>query len=156
MKTAFLISGYKMNRTAADPKYDDLRKAIASKGFRVIPVPFVWNYTTVAQYVDKFIPFYTQHKSDYNVVIGNSYGAMVAFLAAPKIVLNKVVLCSLSPTSRRQRQNTSNTAKKVREAPRRDDEAALSNANCQSHKPNEHKSCNALRPTRKRGLSASR
>jgi pimeloyl-ACP methyl ester carboxylesterase len=106
MKTAFLISGYKTNRTAADEKYDDLRKAIASKGFQVVPVPFVWNYTTVTQYVDKFITFYAQHKSDYNVIIGNSYGAMVAFLATPKIVPNEVVLCSLSPNFNEDKDKT--------------------------------------------------
>ncbi len=97
MKTAFLIAGFSMNRTAADERYDGLRKAIARKGYKVIPVPFVWNYTTVARYADKFVAFYDQHKSDYNVVIGNSYGAMAAFLAAPRTMPDKLLLCSLSP-----------------------------------------------------------
>jgi pimeloyl-ACP methyl ester carboxylesterase len=106
MKTAFLISGYKMNRTAANPKFDVLSKAIASKGYKVVPVPFFWNYTTVAQYVEKFIPFYAVHKSEHNVIIGNSYGAMVAFLAAPRLKPDKVLLCSLSPYFKEDQDKT--------------------------------------------------
>ena len=97
MKTAFLIAGFGMNQTAGDEKYADLQSAIASKGYKVIPVPFVWNYTTVPQYVDKFVDFYHQHRGDHNVIIGNSYGAMVAFLAAPSVLPDEIVLCSLSP-----------------------------------------------------------
>ncbi len=95
-----------MNRSAEDAKYSDLRGAIASKGYRVVPVPFFWNYKTVAQYVEKFIPFYDKHKSEHNTIIGNSYGAMVAFLAAPKLKPDKILLCSLSPFFKEDQDKT--------------------------------------------------
>jgi pimeloyl-ACP methyl ester carboxylesterase len=97
MKIAFLISGYNFNQTSADPKYASLRTAIAAKGYKVVPSTFVWNHTTVAQYVPKFVDFYQKNKGDYNILIGNSYGAMVAFLATPATEPNRVLLCSLSP-----------------------------------------------------------
>lgn len=106
MKTVFLIAGFNMNRTAADKKYDDLRKAIVSKGNKVVPVPFAWNHTTVAQYVDKFVDFYNRHKSNQNIIVGNSYGAMVAFLAAPKVKPDRIILCSLSPYFKEDKDKT--------------------------------------------------
>lgn len=97
MKTAFLIDGFKMNRNASDPIFADLRKAIETRGYTVVPVPFFWNYTTVPKYVEQFVEFYENNKSDHNIIIGNSYGAMVAFLAAPIVKPDRAIICSLSP-----------------------------------------------------------
>lgn len=97
MKTAFLISGFNMNQCAADEKYKDLRDAIASKEYRVMPAPIFWNHKTVAQYCAEFIEFYRKNKSGHNIVIGGSYGAMVAFLTAPVLKPDRVFACSLSP-----------------------------------------------------------
>lgn len=107
MKTAFIIAGFNMNQSAADDKYKNLRKTVALKGYRVIPVPFTWNYTTVDQYTERFVTFYNKHKSTKNIVIGNSYGAMVAFLSAPKIAPNRIFLCSLSPFFKEDKDKTS-------------------------------------------------
>lgn len=106
MKTAFLIAGFNMNQSATDDKYNELRKAITSHGYRVVPVPFVWNHTTVPQYVDKFMDFYSKNKGSYSIVIGNSYGAMVAFLSAPIITPDEIYLCSLSPFFKEDKQRT--------------------------------------------------
>jgi len=97
MKVAFLISGYSFNQTPADNKYADLRKAISKKGYKVIPSPFQWNRTTVSKYVTEFADFYNKNKDDYNILIGNSYGAMVSFLVAPIVKPDRILLCSLSP-----------------------------------------------------------
>jgi len=97
MKKAFLISGFKMNIASNDDMYADLRAAIASTGYEVVPVPLIWNRITVPQYCPKFIEFYNQHKGEHNMVIGNSYGAMVAFLTAATLEPDLVVVCSLSP-----------------------------------------------------------
>lgn len=120
MKTAFLIAGFNMNRSAADDEYDELRKTIASRGYNVVPVPFTWNYTTVSQYVDKFVDFYEKHKGDNNIVIGNSYGAMVAFLSAPKIVPDRILLCSLSPYFKEDKDKTTKEYRIRRFGKRRD------------------------------------
>lgn len=87
-----------MNQSAADPKYKELRQAISAKGYRVIPVTIYWNYKTVSEYTEAFIDFYLQNKSvgEDNIVIGSSFGAMVAFLAAPEIKPSKTLVCSLS------------------------------------------------------------
>jgi alpha/beta superfamily hydrolase len=97
MKTAFIISGFNMNQTAADPKFAKLREAIKAKGYTVIAVPIQWNRKTISQYTQEFVDFYLKNKSrGENVVIGNSFGAVVAFLAAPAIKPNKTLVCSLS------------------------------------------------------------
>lgn len=97
MKKAFIISGFNMNQNAEDPKYSELRKAVRSKGYEPVPVPLYWNRKTVSEYTEQFVDFYEENKSSgENIVIGNSFGAMVAFLAAPKIKSDRTLVCSLS------------------------------------------------------------
>lgn len=98
MNKVFLISGFNMNQSASDPKYEELRNAIVQKGYEVIPVPILWNHKTVTEYMKLFVSFYNTNKSKYkqNIVVGNSFGAMVAFLSAPIINPDKVLVCSLS------------------------------------------------------------
>ena len=97
MKVAFLLSGYSLNQTAADDKYAVSRKVISKKGYKVIPSPIQWNYKTVSKYVTEFTDFYNKNKGDYNILIGNSYGAIVSFLVAPIVKPDRILLCSLSP-----------------------------------------------------------
>src|SRR3990167_10381498 len=98
MRRGFIIAGFNMNQSAADPKYQALREAIKSKGYEVIPFSKHWNHKTVSEYTKEFIKFYSDNKSTggENIVIGNSHGAMVAFLSAPIIRPNKIIVCSLS------------------------------------------------------------
>lgn len=84
-------------------------------------MPFIWNRTTVTQYTDKFVDFYAKARGSYNVVIGNSYGAMVAFLSAPKITPNKVLLCSLSPYFKEDGDKTTREYRVQRFGKRRDE-----------------------------------
>jgi pimeloyl-ACP methyl ester carboxylesterase len=86
-----------MNQSAADPKYEELRQAIEARGYKVIASPLHWNKKTVSEYTKEFIDFYKSNKGDEgNIVIGNSFGAMVAFLSAPIIKPDRVLVCSLS------------------------------------------------------------
>lgn len=97
MKRAFIISGFNMNQNAGDPKYSELRDVVHSKGYKVIPAPLYWNKKTISEYTDQFVAFYEKNKGKgENIVIGNSFGAMVAFLAAPRIKPNRTLVCSLS------------------------------------------------------------
>jgi hypothetical protein len=96
-KTAFLVSGFELNRTAADDQYKELRKAVKSKGYEVLPVNITWNYRTMSRFVAEFKEFYRKHAGDQNVIIGNSFGAMVAMMVAPELKPDKIILCSLSP-----------------------------------------------------------
>lgn len=96
-----------MNQSAVDEKYRALREGIEEKGCKLVPVPFHWNYTTVPQYVEKFVKFYRNNKGEHNIVIGNSYGAMVAFLSAPEIEPDEIIACSLSPFFKEDKGKTS-------------------------------------------------
>jgi len=97
MKTAFVIPGFNISASASDSKYVELKNAIKAKGYKVVPVSFAWNRTTISQYADKFVDFYNKYKGTENVVVGNSYGAMVTFLTTPILKPNRAFLCSLSP-----------------------------------------------------------
>lgn len=97
MKTVFIISGFNLHLSATSNDYQDLRDQLADKGYRVVPVPISWMHTTPRQYTAKFIEFYQEHKGSYNLVIGNSFGAVVALLSAPEIKPDELFLCSLSP-----------------------------------------------------------
>jgi pimeloyl-ACP methyl ester carboxylesterase len=70
---------------------------LRAKGYRVVPVTVSWNRTVMSDFVEQFVRFYHQHKGSYNVVIGNSFGAYAAFMAAPRLKPDEIVLCSLSP-----------------------------------------------------------
>lgn len=97
MKTAFVIRGFTLGRTAASENYAELRDMLAGKGYHVVPVDIFWNRTVMSDFVDKFVALYQQKKGTHNIVIGNSFGAMAAFIAAPQVKPDKLVLCSLSP-----------------------------------------------------------
>jgi hypothetical protein len=83
--------------TAAHAEYAGLRDMLASKGYEVVPVEILWNRTTMSEFVDKFVEFYERHKGAYNVVLGSSFGAMAAFISAPRTKPDQLILCSLSP-----------------------------------------------------------
>jgi hypothetical protein len=69
---------------------------LVSKGFRVVPVPILWNHQTIDSYMKKFIQFYSKNKGEYNIVLGQSYAGMVALLSAQKLQPDELYLCSMS------------------------------------------------------------
>jgi pimeloyl-ACP methyl ester carboxylesterase len=97
MKTAFVVNGLNIHRTAAGEDFALLRDAIAAKGYRVIPVDISWRRKTLTKFASEFEKFYQQNKGSYNVIVGNSYGAAVALLTAANTSPDKMLLCSLSP-----------------------------------------------------------
>ena len=96
LKTAFIIRGFTLNTSAADADFAELRAMVAAQGYSVVPVAITWNHKTISQFVKQFADIYHQEKTEYNVVIGGSFGAMAAFVAAPIIHPNRLILCSLS------------------------------------------------------------
>lgn len=97
MKTAFVINGLNIHATAADESFRQLREAIAAKGYKVVAVDIGWRQTVPTRFAEQFMHLYNQHKSDHNTFIGNSFGAVVALLAAPELKPDRLILCSLSP-----------------------------------------------------------
>lgn len=95
-KKAFLIRGFRFGTSAADPDFEIVREAVRQCGYEVVPVPWTWNFKTMSEYTDKFVDFYIKNKGEYNIVIGHSFGAMVALASASRTRPDLLVLCSLS------------------------------------------------------------
>ncbi len=96
MKTIFLISGFDLDETAVEG-YKLLAKGLKGKNYNVIPVDIKWRRKIPSEYVKEFKAFYKKHKAKENIVIGNSFGAVVAFLSAASLKPSAIYLCSLSP-----------------------------------------------------------
>ncbi len=97
MTTVFILSGFNMHPTPESHWYGQLREGLEAKGYRVVPVDISWKRTTPSQYADKFSIIYQKEKSETTIVIGNSFGAVVALLAASRTAPDRLYLCSLSP-----------------------------------------------------------
>lgn len=93
--TLFVIPGFK--EKIEDKQYRQLKKLFVQKGFSVKMVPITWSYRCLSDWVLEFEDFFAQHKGEKNYVLGFSYGAMIALLAAKHVRPNKLFLCSLSP-----------------------------------------------------------
>ncbi len=94
-KTFFLIPGFKMQ--IRDKPYVWLVKYLEDQGIRVVKTLVVWNYRTLSQNTNEFISFFNKHKGEENYILGFSYGAVIALLAADIVKPKKIFLCSLSP-----------------------------------------------------------
>ncbi|MFA5945360.1 MAG: alpha/beta hydrolase [Patescibacteria group bacterium] len=60
-------------------------------------VPIKWNRRVMSDYVAEFEQQYKKYKTENNTVLGFSFGAMIAFISAPALKPNRLILCSLSP-----------------------------------------------------------
>lgn len=85
-----------MNRNATAPLYTPLKRGLKQMGYRVVPVPIMWNYKTISNYVDTFVPIYERKKGEHNTILGHSLAAMAAFVAAPMVKPDRLILASLS------------------------------------------------------------
>lgn len=95
MKRIFIIPGFKHKSTQKD--YLDVVDIFRKKGFEPKIVEVKWNNRTFSQWLNEFLMFYEEHKSDEITLLGFSYGAMIALVAATKIKPTNLILCSLSP-----------------------------------------------------------
>jgi len=94
-KTIFLIPGFKTQ--IADAQYRWLVSYLQSKSYIVKAVPVTWNYKTVTENAEEFLEFYFKNKSAENLILGFSFGAVIALLTANKTISKEIILCSLSP-----------------------------------------------------------
>jgi pimeloyl-ACP methyl ester carboxylesterase len=97
MQTVFILAGFDLHDTASSTDYSRLRKGLKRKDYNIVPVDISWYHKTPSKYVKEFIYFYEQHKTNRNIIIGNSFGAVIAFLSAPTLKPDELYLCSLSP-----------------------------------------------------------
>lgn len=96
MKNVYIIGGFDIHATALD-EFALLKDGLAAKKYNVIPVNISWRRITPSEYAHRFIAEYGQSKASYNIIIGNSFGAIVGLLAAPNVLPDELYLCSLSP-----------------------------------------------------------
>lgn len=95
MKKIFIIPGFR--HSSNQKEYLDVADIFKKKGFEPMIVNIKWKYTVFNQWVEQFWKSFKQEKDDEIVLLGFSYGAMIALVAATKIKPTNLVLCSLSP-----------------------------------------------------------
>lgn len=94
-KTLFIIPGFK--EKISDPQYVALRKVFVREGFDVHVVPIVWDRRVMTDWVAQFDEYYREHRGKKNIVLGFSFGAMIALVTAQRLRPDALALCSLSP-----------------------------------------------------------
>lgn len=95
LRTVFIIPGFR--HSISEPAYRKVRRIFASYGFRTLGVPITWKRRVMSDYIQDFLRFYELHRVEGAYVLGFSYGAMIAYLAAPYAKPHALLLCSLSP-----------------------------------------------------------
>ncbi len=95
MKKIFIIPGYR--HKSGDQAYIDLVNVFEKKKLASIVVPIKWKYSAFNKWLAEFDAFYEKNKAEETVLLGFSYGAMIALAAAVKIQPKLLILCSLSP-----------------------------------------------------------
>lgn len=91
----FILPGFR--EKISDPQYVALRNFFRGKGFEVRMVPIVWDRRVMTDWILQFEEFFRSSRGKKNAVLGFSYGAMIALLAAKSLQPDALILCSLSP-----------------------------------------------------------
>lgn len=94
-KVIFIIPGYRQKITSK--AYVRLSEMFTVEGYTPILVDIPWKNTTISENTAYFLKVYRSVKSQEKYILGFSYGAMIAFIAATKISVYGLILCSLSP-----------------------------------------------------------
>lgn len=94
-KVIFIIPGYRQKVT--NKAYLRLSEILTLEGHTSILVPISWKNSTISDNISHFLTLYKTVKSREKYILGFSYGAMIAFIAATKVNVQGVILCSLSP-----------------------------------------------------------
>ncbi len=94
-KALFIIPGFK--EKVSHKQYRALEKLFVAKGFEVKMVPIVWNRRVMTDWIAQFLEFFGAHQGKKNVVLGFSFGAMIALLTARSMKPDQLILCSPSP-----------------------------------------------------------
>ncbi len=98
-KIVYIIPGYGEAREKQE-RHAALEKIIEDEGMTPIHVNIRWqekNPERFSDYVQQFVKVYKRQKAQEKYVLGFSFGATVAMLAAPQIKPSGLILCSLSP-----------------------------------------------------------
>jgi pimeloyl-ACP methyl ester carboxylesterase len=113
-KQAFIISGFSPGVTAAGDEYAEFRAMLSRHGYAAVPVDIDWSRKTVSRFAADFISFYQSRRGEDDLVIGNSFGAMVALLTAGTLRPRKLMLCSMSAFFKEDLQKHDNPTPYIR------------------------------------------
>lgn len=94
-KTIFIIPGYR--HVPTNKAYQSLSAILKGEDYEPILVTIPWKKTTISENTAYFLKTYNKIKTKKKYILGFSFGAMIAFLAATKISVDGLILCSLSP-----------------------------------------------------------
>ena len=90
--TFFIIPGFH-GQTSLD-RYNPLKALLKKKKGLVVKTPKVdWKYRVMSDYVGDFKEYFENHKSERNIVLGFSFGAMIAFISAQTLPVDRLYLC---------------------------------------------------------------
>lgn len=92
--TLFLIPGFQEDYIVSG--YEPIKKQLSNK-FKIICCDINWKNSSINDWSEQFTKQYLKNKTDKNIVVGFSFGSMIALNTAPKLLPNELVLCSLSP-----------------------------------------------------------
>lgn len=94
-KVIFIIPGFRQQATSL--AYTRLAKMLRSEGYSPILVKIPWKNSTISENTEFFLKRFKKNEDIKKYILGFSYGAMIAFLAATKVKTSGLILCSLSP-----------------------------------------------------------
>lgn len=93
MSKVYIIPGFR--HEISDDEYTWLIDHVKNIGHDPISIKISWNNRVMSDYVSEFLSQY-EYRQD-NIVIGFSFGAMIAAVSAPKTSPDQLFLLSLSP-----------------------------------------------------------
>ncbi len=94
-KIVFIIPGYK--HKPSHKAYSQLAKILKNEGCHPILITIPWKQATISENAEYFLKEYKKIRAKKKYILGFSFGAMIAFIAATKVRASGVILCSLSP-----------------------------------------------------------
>ncbi|MBI4080314.1 MAG: hypothetical protein HY430_00920 [Candidatus Levybacteria bacterium] len=94
-KIVYIIPGFKQ-RTSGKA-YKEIAAILKSEGYHPILITIPWKKTSISENTAYFLKEYKKVLAKKEYILGFSFGAMIAFLAATKVNTTGLILCSLSP-----------------------------------------------------------
>ena len=103
VKIVFIIPGFRHKSTSK--QYKNVAKILKKEGYIPVAIAIPWKKSTILQNTSFFLNEYKKHislekyknKRKKTYILGFSFGALIALIAATKIRVSGLVLCSLSP-----------------------------------------------------------
>lgn len=94
-KIIYIIPGFRQKPTSR--AYKQIVKVLKSEGYLPIPIYIPWKKTTISEKTDYFLKQFRKRRAKSKSILGFSFGAIIGFLAATKVPVSALILCSLSP-----------------------------------------------------------